>query len=75
MHCFAHSIDTVGNNAAHLDKIEKAIFVVCLDKVHEGTQDVGADNFSLSGRQMLYGDGSKASSSNRWFDKTIQVSL
>ena len=68
--CFA-----VGNNAEHLDKIHKSIFILCLDKPYSSTQDQNADAFSLSARQMLYGDGSKGASCNRWFDKTIQVSL
>ncbi|XP_067931343.1 carnitine O-acetyltransferase-like isoform X2 [Watersipora subatra] len=62
----------LGNNASHFDKIEKSIFVVCLDKPYSGTQDPGADEFTLSARQMLYGDGSHACSTNRWFDKTLQ---
>jgi len=65
----------VGDNPAHLDKIEKSIFLLCLDKQPRETHDPSADELSRSARQMLYGDGTKASSTNRWFDKTLQVSF
>lgn len=47
--------------------------MLCLDKPNAASQDPSADAFSNSCRQMLYGDGSRAATTNRWFDKTIQV--
>lgn len=65
---------TVGDNSEHLDKIEKSLFLLCLDKSTTETHDPSADEFSRAARRMLYGDGSSAHSTNRWFDKTLQVS-
>ncbi|KAF6034717.1 hypothetical protein EB796_006976 [Bugula neritina] len=66
------SLLKLGDNPSHLDKIEKSIFLLCLDKQPRETHDPSADELSRSARQMLYGDGTKASSTNRWFDKTLQ---
>ena len=73
-------------NRETLDMIEKAIFVLCLDEKipstfnHQRTQDEingchgHRDDVSLA-KQMLHGLGTGVNSCNRWFDKTMQVSI
>ena len=54
-------IDEDPSNQAALDRIAKALFVVCLDDGEPRSTDEHA-------RQMLHGDGR-----NRWFDKSLQI--
>lgn len=56
-------------NAESLDKIESALFVICLDAPF----DVPDSKLSAVGRQLLHGGGSNVNTGNRWFDKCIQV--
>lgn len=58
------------NNAKSLEAVEKALFVVCLDKASD--PPVGYTEKDEQSRQALHGGGSKVNSCNRWFDKTIQ---
>ncbi|TCO68298.1 choline/carnitine O-acyltransferase [Marinisporobacter balticus] len=47
-------------NKLHLEKIEKAIFVLCLEDQHTNTLEEASN-------MMLYGNGK-----NRWYDKSLQ---
>uniref|UniRef100_H2W9P4 Carn_acyltransf domain-containing protein n=1 Tax=Caenorhabditis japonica TaxID=281687 RepID=H2W9P4_CAEJA len=58
------------NNLQSIETVEKALFVVCLDKASE--PPVGYTEKDEQSRQALHGGGSKSNSLNRWFDKTIQ---
>ncbi|KAF1746694.1 hypothetical protein GCK72_023151 [Caenorhabditis remanei] len=64
------SLKRDNNNVQSLEAIEKALFVVCLDKASD--PPVGYTEKDEQSRQALHGGGSKVNSSNRWFDKTIQ---
>nr|XP_006818458.1 PREDICTED: carnitine O-acetyltransferase-like [Saccoglossus kowalevskii] len=57
-------------NKKSLEKIEKAILLLCLDRPLTYDPD---DRLSALGRQVLHGDGSHGNGGNRWVDKTIQV--
>lgn len=53
-----------------METIQDSFFVLCLDG--EGTLDAnGVDTRSLAMGQMLHGN--TEFTSNRWFDKTVQV--
>ena len=54
-------IDEDESNKIGLDRIEKALFVVCLD-------DGDPRNMDDHARLMFHGDGR-----NRWFDKSLQI--
>ncbi|CAB3400530.1 unnamed protein product [Caenorhabditis bovis] len=60
-------------NAKNLETIEKALFVVCLDKPTD--PPAGYTEKDEQSRQALHGGGSRANSLNRWFDKTIQYTI
>ena len=72
------------DNRDGLGMIERSSFVLCLDKSiplswnHQSSIDETRmsirDDVSLAS-QMLHGQGSKINSSNRWFDKTMQVQM
>jgi len=69
-------------NKENLELIERCIFVVCLDKATPlsynhaesvtETQSSRRDDVSLA-LQTIHGHGSQCNSSNRWFEKTMQV--
>lgn len=72
-------------NQANLALIETALITICLDSVPLNTSfntpfrggGLGhrandRDETNMA-HQMIHGGGSRANSSNRWFDKTIQV--
>ena len=65
------------HNKANLEAVEKAIFVLCLDKSPPySTQSPSVmeePTSSVTARQCLHGDGTDYNSANRWFDKIIQV--
>ena len=71
-------------NRESLKLIEESIFVLCLDSSlplsfnHQSSVDETCmnvrDDVSLAS-QMLHGMGSRHNSANRWFDKTMQVSV
>lgn len=67
------------HNKANLEAVEKAIFVLCLDKPPPySTQSPSVmeePTSSVTARQCLHGDGTDYNSANRWFDKIIQVHL
>uniref|UniRef100_A0A2P2HYR7 Carnitine O-acetyltransferase-like n=1 Tax=Hirondellea gigas TaxID=1518452 RepID=A0A2P2HYR7_9CRUS len=56
-------------NADHLQTINRALFVVCLDNVVTPSTGNPMTDAAL---QCVHGGGSKGNSANRWFDKTIQ---
>lgn len=56
-------------NRASVSTIEKALFVVCLDKPVAGTD---ANDLNVASHQLIHGGGSQQNSANRWFDKTLQ---
>ncbi|CAD6187515.1 unnamed protein product [Caenorhabditis auriculariae] len=58
------------SNKKNLEKIESALFALCLDKPSEPLP--GYTERDEQSRQSLHGGGSKSNSTNRWFDKTIQ---
>ncbi|CAO4382976.1 unnamed protein product [Caenorhabditis nigoni] len=64
------SLKKDNKNAESLEAVEKALFVVCLDKSSD--PPVGYTEKDEQSRQALHGGGSKVNSCNRWFDKTIQ---
>ena len=57
-----------------LKEIESCLFLVCIDPVVQNETDTSIsqkDMFKL----MLTGMGAKFNGSNRWFDKTVQVTF
>ena len=52
--------------------IEKALFVVCLDKPLPNNNSSYDTKCS---KLLLHGCGSKYNAGNRWYDKTIQVNV
>ncbi|XP_018326513.1 choline O-acetyltransferase [Agrilus planipennis] len=71
-------------NRRNMELIEKALLVLCLDEALSNNFNShvqrGAKGHVAGGRdetnlalQMLHGGGSSQNSSNRWFDKTIQI--
>ena len=71
-------------NEESLRTIETSIFILCLDKTipvkfnHrrsiDETEHNHRDDNSVA-LQMLHGQGSELNSSNRWYDKTMQVNI
>lgn len=51
------------------DKINRSLFMVCLDRSSHAPGHSFYDNLA---REALYGGGSRSNSGNRWFDKTLQ---
>lgn len=65
-------------NKANLERIEKSLFVLCLD----GTPHIQENNhpssladlhYTVTSAEAIHGGGSKSNSGNRWFDKILQV--
>ncbi|XP_071820524.1 carnitine O-acetyltransferase-like isoform X3 [Apostichopus japonicus] len=56
-------------NYHSFDKINRSLFMVCLDK---STHAEGHSFYDNIAREALYGGGSRSNSGNRWFDKTLQ---
>lgn len=56
------------NHSAHVEAIEKSLFVLCLDDEIEG-QD---DQLTRTALNCLHGLGSKINGNNRWYDKALQ---
>lgn len=54
------------------DKINRSLFMVCLDRSSHAPGHSFYDNLA---REALYGGGSRSNSGNRWFDKTLQVGI
>ena len=67
--CFSFS-DQV--NKKTLVDIQESIFVLNLDEAMPATVGVDERYCTMAG-QMLHGGGSQLNTSNRWFDKTLQV--
>uniref|UniRef100_A0A8C4QFA4 Choline/carnitine acyltransferase domain-containing protein n=1 Tax=Eptatretus burgeri TaxID=7764 RepID=A0A8C4QFA4_EPTBU len=67
--CCLLLIDEV--NRASLEAIQQGIFMVCLDRHLHNAPGVD-DWYSMAGKHMLHGCGSKQFSCNRWFDKNLQ---
>jgi hypothetical protein len=71
-------------NKASFESIESCMFILCLDKClplsfnHqqsvEETSMRQRDDVSLA-MQMIHGHGAKHNSANRWYEKTMQVTL
>ena len=60
-------------NVEALESIESCLFIVCLDHAPQNPTDVERSQKDMF-KQMLTGMGTRYNGSNRWFDKTIQVS-
>lgn len=60
-------------NKESVRAIQKSIFTVCLDAPMPRVSDEMYP--SRVAAQMLHGGGARWNSGNRWFDKTLQVSL
>ena len=60
-------------NVQVLESIESCLFIVCLDHAPQNPTDVERSQKDMF-KQMLTGMGTRFNGSNRWFDKTIQVS-
>ena len=75
IHCFIIILKIISDptNNASLEAIQDAILVLCLDK-HCRIEN-NLTPYSKMGAQVLHGAGSENNSGNRWFDKTLQVSL
>ncbi|KHJ83009.1 Choline/Carnitine O-acyltransferase, partial [Oesophagostomum dentatum] len=58
-------------NSSSLRCVEDALFVLCIDQ--ESEPEKGYTEDDEHARQVLHGGGAKVNSSNRWFDKTLQV--
>lgn len=59
-------------NAKSVDKIQRGIFVLCLDQGSALVEANAADRLTQAGLSTIHGRGSTVNSGNRWFDKTIQ---
>ena len=77
-HVFTH-VDSL--NQSSLDVIERAQFVLCLDRGHPSTSSLSPHSpFSdphstVVAIRSLHGNGSDFNSGNRWFDCSVQVPL
>uniref|UniRef100_A0A8C1W662 Carnitine O-acetyltransferase n=1 Tax=Cyprinus carpio TaxID=7962 RepID=A0A8C1W662_CYPCA len=60
-------------NKESVRAIQKSIFTVCLDAPKPRVSDEMYHNKVAA--QMLHGGGSRWNSGNRWFDKTLQVTI
>lgn len=73
-------------NARNIELIEKSLILLCLDESLptsfnvEGFAGASQGDHSTCGRdetnmahEMIHGGGSECNSSNRWFDKTMQI--
>ncbi|KAJ6638879.1 Carnitine O-acetyltransferase [Pseudolycoriella hygida] len=56
-------------NAKSIESINKALFIVCLDKSVPFDK---SDEMNVASHQLIHGGGSDQNSANRWFNKTIQ---
>lgn len=75
---YINNIATDAVNRNSLDVIERGQIVLCLDPSHPGVSvnsDERADALSVVSSRALHGNGTAASSCNRWFDHGIQVSI
>ena len=61
-------------NKKSIEEIESALFVLALDKKYP-EMPAYMNKCTVAALQMLHGLGSLSNSGNRWFDKTIQVSV
>ena len=61
-------------NIETLNSIESCLFIVCLDQAPQNPTDTERSQKDMF-KQMLTGMGTRYNGSNRWFDKTIQVSI
>lgn len=58
-------------NRNSVENIETSLFLLCLDGP---SSHLSAPNVAtLAAQKIVHGGGSKGSSGNRWFDKTIQI--
>ena len=68
---WSHIPDKTNNESIRAS--QKSIFTVCLDAPMPRVSDEMYR--TRAGVQMLHGGGSRWNSGNRWFDKTLQVSV
>lgn len=69
---FKNIFNLDNQNKKNFDLIHDSLFVLCLDDDLNGENgNLINDERSSAGAQLLH--GSKTFSSNRWFDKTLQV--
>lgn len=61
------------DNKKAFDVIHRGIFVLCLDRLFP--LDNPDTRLTVTANQMLHGGGSDLNTCNRWFDKTLQVSI
>lgn len=59
-------------NRNNFESIHNSLFVLCLD-TNDGPKEGYPDEKSADAAQILHGN--KKFSSNRWFDKTVQVNV
>jgi hypothetical protein len=59
-------------NVELFEALESCLFVTCLDNVPQNPTDKQRSQKDMF-KQMLTGMGTRYNGSNRWFDKTIQV--
>lgn len=60
-------------NAVCLDSIKKSLFLMCIDGPNPILSNVNKD--TMAALQTVHGCGSRYNAGNRWYDKTIQVSI
>ena len=63
-------------NKESLADVETSLVVLCLDRAVDlwKCKDSNAQR-NLAGGQTIHGCGSGSNGANRWFDKTVQVSM
>ena len=61
-------------DGANLAAMESCLFVVCMDRMSHNVSDKDRSQKEMF-RQILTAGGAKVNAPNRWFDKTIQVSV
>ncbi|CAF0956245.1 unnamed protein product [Adineta steineri] len=64
-------LSSIPENKDLFDTINDSLFVLCIDDQYQTLNKT--DNQTLAGYNCLHGGGTKYNTSNRWFDKTLQV--
>lgn len=61
-------------NRKSAEEIQRCLFMVCLDKQMPKSLQ-GDSRRTIGGKQFIHGGGSAGNAGNRWYDKTVQVSI
>lgn len=60
-------------NKRSVEAIERALFLVCLDRAVAFQPDDEQTRYNVGSHQLIHGGGCAQNSANRWFDKTLQL--